>query len=116
MTLKREGDGSISMRNAYRTAGGLEGEFRETYRFDPETNLWTWSTVDSVTQSTETGTAPPWTGKTWTFDGVRRGGAKSESIQMVYTRIADDSFRRTFLSDRRGTWETTSSSICNRKN
>ncbi|HEY1976872.1 MAG TPA: hypothetical protein VGG89_10020 [Candidatus Baltobacteraceae bacterium] len=115
MRFSRASDGSISMANRYTTEGGDAGEFDETYSYDPKGKIWTWSTTDSITGSREEGTAGPWTGRTWTFDGTRymRSGSK-QKMQMVYTRLNDNAFRREFMISRRETPIMTSSSLCKR--
>lgn len=116
MQFSRASDGSISMSNRYTTSAGETGEFDETYTFDPNNKIWTWSTTDSLTGSKEEGLAGPWTGRTWTFDGTRlmQSGTR-QKIQMIYTRLSNNKFRREFIVAQRDLPTTTSSSVCRRK-
>lgn len=104
------------MSNRYTTKAGETGEFDETYAFDPASKVWTWSTIDSLTGSKETGTAGPWTGSKWTFDGSRlmRSGSR-QKVQMIYTRMNDREFRREFKIAQRDALITTSSSLCRQR-
>lgn len=115
MQFSRASDGSISMSNRYTTKAGETGEFDETYMFDPNNKLWTWTTTDSLTGSKEQGTAGPWTETKWTFDGTRvmRSGS-TQKMQMIYTRLNDREFRREFRIAQREALITTSSSLCKR--
>lgn len=103
------------MSNRYTMKTGETGQYDETYTFDPANKLWTWTTTESSTGSKEQGIADPWIGSTWTFEGARtmKSGSR-QKIQMIYTRVSPNEFRRDFIVAQRAAPATTSSSVCKR--
>jgi hypothetical protein len=126
-SFERNQDDSIVMKNKFRTATGLSGEFDETYRFDPRSRLWNWSSLqaDRPGSLQEDGKAAPWTADAWTFDGQKRETEMSsgsilpartvtQNIRMVYSSLGPDAFRRDIEVFHDGRWITTSASTCKR--
>ncbi len=101
-------DGSIALRNAL-TLDGRRYEIDETYRFDPTRNAWQNVTAGGAYR----GTASPWRGATWTFDGIETEGRPSE-VHMSYTTLGPATFRREFARSRNGSWVPYLSEVCRR--
>jgi hypothetical protein len=115
------------MTNRFSTAGDVPGQWKEEYRFDPQSARWTWKAWrPDDARAQETGTSAAWTTDTWTFDGVLRrswpappdsiGGPAqaSQQIRMVYTALGENAFRRDFEVYQDGVWRSASGSTCSR--
>ncbi|MBC5821310.1 MAG: hypothetical protein GIX01_04905, partial [Candidatus Eremiobacteraeota bacterium] len=107
-TYTLDNDGAIALRNAL-TLGGRRYEIDETYHFDPTRDQWQNVTAGGAYR----GTAPPWRGATWTFDGLETEGTPSE-VHMTYTTLGPATFRRQFARNRSGAWVPYLSEICRR--
>jgi len=102
-------DGSIGMRNVLQVDKGSV-EIRETYRFDLDRRVWKMATQGGV----YTGTAPPWHGERWIFEGVEITSGRPRPVRMVYTDLGTQAFRRDFQASLDGTWRTFSAETCKR--
>src|ERR1700676_3317896 len=120
LTFVRNVDGSISMKNVFKSVSGFTGEFDEQYRLDPRSAEWTWvSTQPDRPGWQETATAWRWAGDKWVFQGrlrdvstppsgsVRPRPTTTREIRLVYTDLGDAGFRREFAQNEIGTWVTT---------
>lgn len=101
-------DGAIALRNAL-TLDGRRYEIDETYRFDPTRGQWQNVTAGGAYR----GTAAPWRGQTWVFDGIETEGTPSE-VHMTYTTLGSTTFRRQFARSRSGSWVPYLSEVCRR--
>jgi hypothetical protein len=117
------------MKNVFRTATGLSGEWDDTYRYDAKTGHWTWTSSQANRPGSlqEKGIAPRWTGDKWTFEGqetltqpAAEGSVTTQprpfvtSIRSVYTSLGPDAFRHEIETFRNGGWVTGSASTCKR--
>jgi hypothetical protein len=70
-TFVRNADGSLSGHDQFYLPANpyTRTSFDETYRFDAKSATWTLSSTATNLFGRFTGTAPPWTGETWTFEG-----------------------------------------------
>ncbi len=116
VTFTRNDDGSIAMKNVFKTAIGTPGEFQESYNFDPAKKMWNWtSTYVTDPEITEVGTAPEWLGDTWVFDGSFNAPKAQTPERMVYTLLGDTAFKREFeVKNNDGNWTDTSAETCTR--
>ena len=107
---RRANDGSIVLRNVL-TIAGRDYAIAETYRKDRATGRWT-----NVTQhGSYRGTAPPWVGDSWTFEGPETDAGPTRTVRMTYTAFGADAFRRDFAREAgAGTWVTFTSETCRR--
>jgi len=124
-TFTRNADGSLSMKNLFRTEDGLSGEFDDVYRLDSNSGQWEWTSLQPTRPGfRESGTAAPWTADKWIFEGQLTLVAPEDSVnffptvtrrlRMVYTTLGDLAFRREFEYRREGRWVTDSASTCKR--
>ena len=121
--FKRNGDGSLTMKNNFKTEDGLTGEFDERYRVDSTTGQWTWSSLQpSLPGFQESGKADPWTADKWVFEGnmslagtsnsINYSPTRIQDLRMIYSALGNDAFRREFEVRRDGRWVTFSASTC----
>jgi len=128
MTFTQAADGVLDMTNAFTQSDGGTGEFAEHYRFDTKAGRWSWtSSMPGPANSIERGTAAPWTGKTWIFDGaitsttqpdadsIAGARTSSEPVRMIYTYYDDNAFHREFQFERNDQWLTRGASDCHRQ-
>jgi hypothetical protein len=128
-TFTANDDGSIHMKNFFKTESGGLGSFDESYRYDAASGHWLWSSSFANDPGfSENGTAPAWTADSdhWIFDGtvreasvppvnsIRRPRFSKEDQRMVYTLLDNNVLRRDFEVQRKGLWVTTSASTCKR--
>ncbi len=127
-TFARNAVDTITMKNTFRTATGLSGEWDETYRYDAKSGQWRWtSTQAGRPELQETGSGPRWTGDKWTIEGQMilsqpsaEGSVTTQprpfvtSIRSVYTSLGADAFRHDIERFQNGMWVTGSASTCKR--
>jgi hypothetical protein len=102
-------DGSLELATELR-AGYRTFRIRETYTYDSGRKLWTVRSDGNA----YTGTASPWTGYKWTFEGTESDHGLRRAVRMVYFDLADQAFRRDFQDKQNGSWQTYSAETCKR--
>jgi len=91
-------------------SGSRTFDITEVYRFDGTRNGWTVETSGG----TYRGTAAPWTGEKWIFDGTEKTSGQRRPVRMVYTELGGQAFRRDFQAEQDGFWRTYSAETCKR--
>jgi hypothetical protein len=128
-TFTANDDGSIQMKNFFKTQGGQLGSFDESYRYDTAAERWLWSSsLANDPGFSQNGTASTWMPDSdrWIFDGtvseskvppvnsIRNPRFAKEDERMIYTLLDNNVLRRDFEIQRNGLWVTTSASTCKR--
>ncbi|MBV8375021.1 MAG: hypothetical protein JO302_05885 [Candidatus Eremiobacteraeota bacterium] len=127
LTFVRPAAGSMALENHFTLADGSTAEFDEQYTFDTNSGRWMWKTITPNDRTfEEDGSAPPWTGDRWLFEGTLHVAAQASMasilppkastgpVRMLYIYVDGNTFRRSFQQQANGEWVTTSSSICQR--
>lgn len=120
----RNPDGSMALRNDFRTTSGRHIVVEETFRFDAGSGKWTVTTAPDAWFGAENVSAPPWTGKEWALEGTQNTehaasplvARTTGRIRIVYSFPQAGKMERLFqLPGVSGaTWETYSDETCAR--
>jgi hypothetical protein len=102
-------DGSIDLQIELHT-GPRTFHISEAYHFDGARKLWHLDTQGGL----YAGSAGPWTGYKWIFDGTANDGGERRPVRVIYFDLADQAFRRDFQDKRYGMWQTYSAETCRR--
>jgi hypothetical protein len=108
-TYTENDDGSIELATELR-AGFRTFHIHESYTYEDARKLWTVRAAGNA----YTGTAGPWTGYKWIFEGSEQGHGTRRALRMVYFDLADQAFRRDFQAKQDGLWRTYSAETCRR--
>jgi hypothetical protein len=108
-TYVQNDDGSIELATEIRV-GYRVFHIHESYTYDDGRKLWTVRTAGNA----YTGSAGPWNGYKWIFEGTERQGGPPRAVRMVYFDLADQAFRRDFQAKQDGQWRTYSAETCKR--
>ena len=82
----------------------------ETYTHHVGVHAWTAILANGAFIAT----APDWTGGTWIFTGQSTEGGKASKVQMIYTPLGRDAFRRDFQRAEAAVWVTYAGETCRR--
>lgn len=118
----RNSDGSMTMRNEFRLSSGQPVTVEETYRYDARRAGWTISTPPDSWFGAINASAPPWSGKDWTFEGTRSTERAASPhivrltgpVRLTYRFPQRDRLERHFQVQTDGIWEPYSDETCAR--
>ena len=108
-TYSQDQDGSIELQIELHT-GPRTFHTTESYRFDGARKVWRVEAQGGA----YTGSAMPWSGYKWIFDGTASELGERSSVRMIYYDLADQAFRRDFQERQNGVWQTYSAETCRR--
>lgn len=117
VTFKIGPDGTIGAKGAVTSPQGTGAlETAETFHFDTAADQWTLDSAPAGSFGSYYGTASPWTGSQWTFNGKEpiflSGQWVTTDVRQIFTYLGPSAFRREYQTQAQHYWHDISEEVC----